>query len=1397
MQSKNYIQHISAHLDASKIGILVESQDRTVIYTNAPFYKMFGMPEGSNLIGENCEELLKNAVNFFSSPEIATEFINKALESKKESNYYPLFSSNKNVFKLTYLPVWENSEYIGHIWEYENLTDEFQRNQELSFRQKMFDQLFQLKLDNSIESLNEAKNAYSAQFKDIIHDTETDKYFLKLPDLESLSENGKYIDVSSLLEFVSSRDTIHQNQHLALSEFPISIFYLDIKKGITDHQSLKFVGGNIKLVTGYDESEFKIKKASLARNNVHPAYIDNLNKAYKKFLRSKNPTQVEFKWKDSSGEFKWLRMQTLFFSLEGLNGYMISILQNINDFKAAQDKIAQQDLALSSLLDNLNDAVIQVDTNLNITYSNKSSELISGWNPYELINQHISKLSHKISDILQSEILSFLPEIRNLQAYEFPLISKNESYKWVKLNARPLLNLNNDIIGITCSISSIHEVKEYQNQLNRTTQQLNGFAKNSFEGNLQINLVQEKIEYISSNFKTITGYEIDDLNYKSYTKYIHPDDINWYVNKLKSDIHDKVVSRILKFRFIQKTGKMIWVRESAKINYNESGIPIEYISTITDVTSLIEAERRASENFEKFRIIAENSKDMVSLIDSSGICEFVSGAIHNFGYEHGNLNGNQFLDYIYPEDKHLIEPILNGLEVNKFNEVIEFRILKKDQTPVWVEANLSVFGDVEFHPIGIVLNIRDISERMKRMEEVQFKNNLVQAISEAQLSFINSSDPKQALGIIMQRLIELTQSDFGFIGEIQTNKEGIPSLLSHYLTDISWDENTRKMYQESHRDGIRFSNLNSLFGYTIRTGELVLTNDPKNDPRSGGLPLGHPALNSYLGLPLWSGDKLIGMIGLGNRLQGYDLTLIEMFKPIWTVSSAIIQSYLDQKNLRDTKRELESSESQIKAILTSMEDLVFELNIDLDILHFWNNNNKNSHVKINPANNYNLKDLPEPFGTGTLDVLIKKVFEDGQTRSVELPYFGSSKDIWYQIKISRIDDANAYKVSMLVQDISVRKSVEKEVERLKDFYELLLNNLPIDVVVFSKEQKYLYINHKAVSDKSRRDWLIGKNDFEYAQKYGLSDIYVLGRKAMFNKVLETKQILEFEEEYPNKLEDGSSKWVLRFFTPILNSENEIDHILGFGLEISERKKAELDTLTNLDRQKELNELKNKFVSTISHEFRTPLATIRSSMDLMDIFTDKKEIQIPKIKEFIGVVNNEIQILTSLLNDVLLMGRHEARQTPFHPKLNQVDLVIQNVISQNFRFIQNREIKVDCAIKLKNIEFDEKLISHVFSNVISNAIKYSEQDVFITITQDSNETIVSIKDSGIGIPEEDLNRLFNSFFRASNSKDFQGTGLGLVIVKNFVEMHGGSSYIKSKVDVGTEFIIKLPNKIKEF
>ncbi|MFY8020287.1 MAG: PAS domain S-box protein [Bacteroidia bacterium] len=1397
MKTYNYDKHINTHLNSNRIGILAENPSREVIFTNDTFYRLFGMPAGTNLVGANCAELLKDAVHFFKKPDEATHFINQALEERVIQKKYPIFSANNQAFQLTYVPVFENDIYLGHIWEYENLTEQYQKDQELAFRQKMFNQLFNSDIKQADHTqIEKQTDIIKTHLKDIHFDKNLNKYLLAISYKTKKEETYKYADVSELLEFISIKDTIHQNQQLVLSEFPISIFHLDVQKGKLIQDSLKFVGGNIKLVTGFEEEEFYQKGVDFSFKNVNPESIESLVNAYESILNSTKPVQVEFQWKVSTGQYNWLRIQALYFPVDQENGYLIGIVEDINSSKLNQEKLKQQDLLFSAILDNLNDIVIQVDTNLIITYANKRCETITGWSPNELIGKSVSHFSSKIDDIIQAEILSFYPEIRNFEGFEFPLSTKFQKYIWVKINAKPLVNAKNEITGITCSISSIQDVKDYQNELNKVNVRLHGISQNTFESNIVINLIDKKVEYVSSNYKTITGIDlqVSEEGFNEFEKIIHPDDYDWYTKKFISDIENKVKSRILKFRITQKNGKVIWVRESAIIRYNNDGIPSEYSSAITDISSLIEAERKAKENFEKFRIIAENSKDMVSLVNLNGVCEFVSGSVQNFGYQLGDFDGQKIFNYIYAEDVELVSSLFSKQELNDLNEIIEFRILKKDGNPVWVEANLSVFQDVEFHPLGLVLNIRDISERKKRMEEVQFKNNLVQAISEAQLAFINSSNPGQALGIIMDRLIELTGSEFGFIGEVQTDSAGIPSLLTHFLTDISWDDKHRKMYNEAKKDGLRFSNLNTLFGHTIKTGEMLISNHPKTDPKSGGLPLGHPPLNSYLGMPLFSGDKLIGMVGLANRPAGYDLQLIETFKPIWTASASIIQSYLHQKKLRDTKLELESSEGQLKAILTSMEDLVLELNKDVEIVQFWNNESDSSQLKIGLEIGRKLKDFDEPFQSDSLHQVIKEVFDDGKTRVLELCGTKDNNLTWYQFKISRIADSNQPKVSMLIQDISNRKNVEKEVERLKDFYELLLNNLPIDVVVLSRNHTYLYVNHKAISDAERREWVIGKDDFDYSRKYGLPMEYVLARRNMFNHVIQHKEMIEFEEEYKDKFPDGSSKWVLRFFTPIIDSKGEVDHILGFGLDITERKRAELDILTNLDRQKELNELKNKFVSTISHEFRTPLATIRSSMDLMDLYTDKKDIQILKIKDFIGVVNNEIQILTSLLNDVLLLGRHEARQTPFHPKKNNLMLVLQNVINQNFRFVKNQHIHIQSSSSIMDSEFDEKLISHILSNMISNAIKYSEEDVLVDMNQNKEESIISIKDKGIGIPHEDIHKLFNSFFRASNSQDFQGTGLGLVIVKNFVEMHNGKIEVISEEGKGSEFIITLPNQL---
>jgi PAS domain S-box-containing protein len=442
----------------------------------------------------------------------------------------------------------------------------------------------------------------------------------------------------------------------------------------------------------------------------------------------------------------------------------------------------------------------------------------------------------------------------------------------------------------------------------------------------------------------------------------------------------------------------------------------------------------------------------------------------------------------------------------------------------------------------------------------------------------------------------------------------------------------------------------------------------------------------------------------------------------------------------------------------------------------------------------------ELIGKNIQDLILEKdspftnpiLYKSNQELSANLKISAAKKQ---SVHLKIVYDAKEEMYVMYIKPSSAQYSERRGLEQLKEFYENLLNNLPVDVVVFSTSHRYLYINKIALSDESKRNWIIGKTDEEYAQKYNLSASHIKGRQETFQQVIESKKMIQYEEEFVGRQPDGSSKWVLRHFKPIYNNKSEIEFVLGFGLDISDRKKAELEILRNLEKQTELNQLKNQFVSTISHEFRTPLATIRGSIDLINIYIEKKQLEVERVQRFIHTINNEVFNLNNLLNDVLMIGRQEAKQTPIlNSKFNYLTL-IQNIVNYNFPFLENRKILIETLTSIKDTYFDQKLMFHVFTNILSNSVKYSHKDIKVKLTQTKSHTVIEFEDFGIGIPENELEKLFNSFYRASNSINYQGTGLGLVIVKNFIDLHHGSIEVTSKLDIGTIIKLTIPNKLK--
>jgi signal transduction histidine kinase len=236
---------------------------------------------------------------------------------------------------------------------------------------------------------------------------------------------------------------------------------------------------------------------------------------------------------------------------------------------------------------------------------------------------------------------------------------------------------------------------------------------------------------------------------------------------------------------------------------------------------------------------------------------------------------------------------------------------------------------------------------------------------------------------------------------------------------------------------------------------------------------------------------------------------------------------------------------------------------------------------------------------------------------------------------------------------------------------------------------------------------------------------------------------------------------------------------------------------SLTKEKELNELKSHFVATASHQFRTPLAIIKSNTELFKLITKNSDLKLrPELDKASVRIEKEIERMVNLMDEILILGKINAGRS-MDLDLEATDIIaFCHEITYRFNNLLKGEKKIsfNYSGKAQKIIIDKTLISHALHNLISNAIKYSpDGNVLFDVLFVDKTIIIKITDKGIGIPKQEIPDLFQPFHRATNVGNISGTGLGLVIVKEYIELHGGKIAVKSVLNKGTEFTIILPNK----
>jgi PAS domain S-box-containing protein len=248
-------------------------------------------------------------------------------------------------------------------------------------------------------------------------------------------------------------------------------------------------------------------------------------------------------------------------------------------------------------------------------------------------------------------------------------------------------------------------------------------------------------------------------------------------------------------------------------------------------------------------------------------------------------------------------------------------------------------------------------------------------------------------------------------------------------------------------------------------------------------------------------------------------------------------------------------------------------------------------------------------------------------------------------------------------------------------------------------------------------------------------------------------------------------------------------------DITGRKQVEEQLLKTLQIERELNDLRSRFVSMVSHEFRTPLTSIVSSSELLEYYLDYMDAG-QKGKHF-DKIRGAIQYMTQLLDDTLILGRAEAGRLRVNPQPLDLEQLYQAILGEvqpgagpGIRFVCHTT--GDCS----SVLLDDKLLHHILSNLLSNAAKYSPRGgtVSVEIHCDGEQTTIRVSDEGIGIPRPDREHLFEPFHRGENVGNIKGTGLGLAIAQRAVNLHNGTISVESEVGVGTTFTVTIPNTL---
>ncbi len=978
-----------------------------------------------------------------------------------------------------------------------------------------------------------------------------------------------------------------------------------------------------------------------------------------------------------------------------------------------------------------------------IEWVSKDFEISTGYHLKEILGK-------RPRDVVYGQASTHIPSsyvddmVKKKKAFSFDNIGYNRrgNMYWFRTTVQPIVDEKGNITGRYYTFEDITEYKMNEDAYRHSIDMWK-FAINSSGDEVWAFDVENNSMKTSLKFREMIGMEDEDeISFNDLVHKMHPDDYRRYSKEIIPALTASDPSFSFDCRLQNKEGKYLYYKIRGKVmEFDDDGVPILYFGTLADINKEKEKDielQKAASRMEallktiNYGIILENENRELTLI-SNGVYDIFPipyPAEQLIGYNCANLAND--LAYLFTPETRFAARIDELLAERKavFDEIMymaDGRILERDYIPIYVNN--------EYY--GHLWKYKDITDRKTLEQQLRTSEARLTSLMNNFNQAILFEDRDQTV-LFANETFRSILTNAGLSGEI-VGKKSMP-LLNEFKYFFDQPDTEVERVKELVR--IKKPSTNDLLkdrhGRTYKRQFIPVI-----------------AGNEESGF-LWVYDDITETIEASRKLmeqkEYYQRILHELPSDIVILTPDYRYKFVNKAAVRN--------------------DEVREWLIGKTMYDY-----------------FKFRDVDPEFAAGR-EKICNEVVETKTSKSTIDVYGNPDGSLKYMLRViapflnqqGEIDEIISYGIDITKQ-VNNEKQAELQEKRVRD----LLNFTSDGIFTCDKDLKLTFFNPSFAR-------ILDVQADPTAPSLNLKDLLGDNEKRIIHGLLDSLIGTEdIQAGHVSITRSGTKKYLEISFMKALASDTNL--YIGKITDVTERVNKEQNLNQIIEKERELNNSKSQFIRITSHELRTPLAIIQANVEILQLaktLPPEKAMQI-KDDEMLSRMAKEVTHMTETLNQLLMISRIENGKIEYAPQMVNLNFYLNEINKELYSpHSDGRKLEISLPAESIKQRIDPKLMRHAIVNLVNNAFKYStgKQPPTLSLTQTDSEIRIDIEDHGIGIPEEDKEKLFTTFFRASNTGVIHGSGIGLTIVEYVVNMHGGKIAFSSEQGKGSVFSIIL-------